>query len=131
MDQNSADEGGKLFIGLGVGELCSPAVVELHIARMGGVADDELRIAAGLFPFEALGLLGRGLRILAVIPFVLDIVFVRSGTDDFSGKRVMDVLFARNSDVVYTLFGGFLQSAGNTGNTIADSTMSHDSIVIY
>ena len=35
MDQNSADEGGKLFIGLGVGELCSPAVVELHIARMG------------------------------------------------------------------------------------------------
>ena len=60
MDQNSADEGGKLFIGLGVGELCSPAVVELHIARMGGVADDELRIAAGLFPFEALGLLARG-----------------------------------------------------------------------
>ena len=60
MDQNSADEGGKLFIGLGVGELCSPAVVELHIARMGGVADEELRIAAGLSSFEALGLLARG-----------------------------------------------------------------------
>ena len=100
-------------------------MVKFHIPGMVAVADDQLSRLAGFAPFGALGLLVRRKRVFAVIPFVFDIEFVRASTDDFSGKRVMDELFAHDGDMIYAWFGGFLQSAGNTVDSIADSTMCH------
>ena len=53
-EENRSDESGELFVGVGVGELCPPTVVEFHEPGMGLVVDDRLGIAAGLFPITTL-----------------------------------------------------------------------------
>ena len=60
-----------------------------------------------------------------IVPFVLEKKFIGTGTGLFSCERVMEVFLLGDRDVIYSLFGGFLECAGDTIDPGADSTMSH------
>ena len=125
MDQNSADKGSELFVRFGVGELCSPAVIEFHKTRMGFVADDKLGISTGLLPIASLGLFAGRERMLVIIPFVLDKDFIGTYTGLFAGERVMEVFFLSDRDMVHSLFGCFFECSGDTVDPVAGSKFRH------
>ena len=124
-EENGSDEWRELFVRIGVGELCFPTEIEFHKTRMGLVTNDYLCVTAGLCPFVELHLFAGSTRMFVIIPFILHKEFVRSGTDFFSRERVMKMFFLGNRDVIHTLFGGFLECAGDAIDPVADSTMCH------
>ena len=60
-----------------------------------------------------------------IVPFVLEKKFIGTGTGFFSCERVMEVFLLGDRDVVYTLFGGFFECAGDTIDPVADSECCH------
>ncbi len=90
------DEGGELFVGFGVSELCSPTVVEFQETGMGLVTKDDLGITTGLLPVAALLGFSGCERMFVIVPFVLDEDFVWTGTTHLSCERVMEMFIMFN-----------------------------------
>ena len=127
--EDRTDEGQELFVGIGVGELGSPTLVEFHKTRMRPVAIDKLRLTTGVLPNGMLdGLVWRE-RILVIVPFVLKKDLVGTGSDYFSREGVTEVFLFGNCNVVNTLFGGFLEGTGDRFDAVTDSEFCHSSIV--
>jgi len=56
----------------------------------------------------SLGFFALGERVLVVVTFILKEEFIRTCTDLFFRKGVMEMFLLGDRDVIYTLFGGFL-----------------------
>ena len=126
VEENSSDEGRELLVGFGGRELGSPAEVKFHETRMGLVVKDDLGITAGLCPLFMLASLCGSERVFVIIPFVLDKDLVGTGTGFFAGKRVTEMFFLGDRDVIHALFGCFLESAGDAIDPVATSSFCHN-----
>ena len=104
-------------------------MIEFHKTRMRLITIDKLRLTAGLLPNPALLRFALSKRVLGKVPFVLKEDLVGTGRNYFSREGVTEAFLFCNSDVVHTLFGGFLEGTGDRFDAVTDSTMSHSSIV--
>ena len=94
----------KLADGVRRRELVSPAVVKFHVARMGFVADDDSRQAAGNAPIGARSFLLIGERVLVQVSPVLEIDLFRTESYYFVRNRVFDTFATRGGDTRLIFF---------------------------
>ena len=107
-------------------ELGGVPIDHLLVPRMIRIFRDTRCLLANGFPAFVLGMFGRRARVRLVIPFVLDKNLVWSGAGFFAGQRVMEMFLLGDRDMIHTLFGGFLESAGDTIDSVANCAMCHD-----
>lgn len=125
LEKDGSDERRELLVGVRLVELSAPAVIELHITRMGFVSQDELGGFARFAPIATLLLLCRTEWMLAIVPTVLEIDLIGSKRHFFSGDRVFDVLYSSDRHSVYSLFFFLAKCAGHQLDAVGSLHMCH------